>query len=89
MRLGIRLATYLCLSLMVWTAGAESTHHHANQTKSASCLICVVAHSANPAPNASADAPAFAAVGILREEAVVVAPRVEFSDLSNRGPPAL
>jgi len=83
----VKWSAWLCLSLMIWTVAAESTHHHPNQTDSASCLICVVAHSANPAPNSADTAPAFAAIGRLQEEAVVAKVQLEFSDLGNRGPP--
>jgi len=74
---------------MVWTVAAESTHSHPNQTESASCSICVVAHSANPTVGSSQAAPVFAAVGLLREEDVVAKARFDFSDQGIRGPPAL
>ena len=53
---------------MMWTVVAESTHNHPNQTESASCLICVAAHSATPAVSSGHSAPVFAAVGILQEQ---------------------
>jgi len=89
MRYWVKWLAWLCLSLMVWTVAAESVHHHPNQTDSSSCLICVVAHSANPAPNSADTTPAFAAVGLLQEEAVVASVWLEFSDLGNRGPPTM
>ena len=48
MRFTSRWLTWLCLSLMLWTAVAESTHNHPNKTEAASCSICVVAHSTTP-----------------------------------------
>ena len=48
MRLWVRWSAWLCVSLMFWAATAESTHNHPNQTESASCSICIVAHSASP-----------------------------------------
>lgn len=89
MRWWVRLTACFCLSLMLWTVAAESTHQHPNQTESASCLICVTAHSANPTPHAIDTTPAFATVGVLQEEDVVANPRLAFSHLGNRGPPAL
>lgn len=89
MRLWVRWSAWLCLSLMVWTAAAECTHHHPDQTKSASCLICVVAHSASPAPDTTDTTPSFATVGLWHEESVVAYVRLDFSDLTNRGPPTL
>ena len=89
MRFWVKWSAWLCLSLMLWTAAAEPTHNHPNQADSASCLICVAAHSASPAPNSANTAPSFAAVGSLHEETIVANVRFEFSDHSNRGPPAL
>jgi hypothetical protein len=83
----IRWSAWLCLSLMLWTAAVESTHTHPNQTEAASCPICVVAHSASPAPSSASMAPVFAAVGQLREEAPTAKPRLDFADLGIRGPP--
>ncbi|HTT22910.1 MAG TPA: hypothetical protein VMG82_28525 [Candidatus Sulfotelmatobacter sp.] len=88
MRLWVRWSAWLCLSLMLWTVAAESTHNHPNQTDSASCLICVAAHSATPAPSSGHVAPFFAAVGILQEQAVVAHTRLDYSEAGIRGPPA-
>ena len=48
MRSWICWSAWLCLSLMLWTAAAESTHNHPNPTDASSCSICVVAHSTSP-----------------------------------------
>jgi hypothetical protein len=74
---------------MLWTVAAESTHNHPNQTESASCLICVVAHSASPAMISDHSPPLFAAVGLLPEQVVDTYARLDFSDAGIRGPPAL
>lgn len=89
MRVWVRWSAWLCLSLMLWTVAAESTHHHPNQTESASCLICVVAHSASPAPISAHAAPVFAAVGILQELTILAPVRQDFSEAGIRGPPVL
>jgi len=89
MRLWVRWSAWLCLSLMLWTAGAESTHNHPNQTDAASCSICVVAHSTRPTVSASHVSPVFATVGVLREEDVIAKARFDFSEQGIRGPPAL
>jgi hypothetical protein len=89
MRLWVKWSAWLCLSLMMWTVAAECTHQHPNQTESASCLICAVAHSASPAPHSTNATPTFATVGLFHEEAVVAKARLEFSDLGNRDPPTL
>ncbi len=89
MRLWVKWSTWLALSLMLWTVAAESTHTHPNQTESASCSICVVAHSASPTVSTARTAPVFAAIGLLREEDVIAKTRFDFSNLGIRGPPAL
>lgn len=87
MKRWMRWSACLCLSLMLWTAAVESTHNHPNQTEANSCSICVVAHSANPAPTFASMAPVFAAVGVLHEVAATAKPRLDFDDLGIRGPP--
>ena len=89
MRVWVRWSAWLCLSLILWTAAAESTHIHPNQTESASCLICVAAHSASPTSDSTNAVPAFTTVGFCQEEAVVAPARPDSSDLDIRGPPAL
>ena len=74
---------------MCWTAAAESTHEHPNRTESASCPLCVVAHSTKPAVVSSHTAPVFAAIDLVKEEDVVAKVRIDFSDAGIRGPPAL
>jgi len=99
MRFTSRWLTWLCLSLMLWTAVAESTHNHPNKTESTSCSICVVAHSSAPTASstqarpvfaASTQArPVFAAVGLLQEEEVIANARLSRFELGSRGPPAV
>jgi len=88
MRVWVRWSAWLCLSLMVWTVAVESTHNHPNQTDSASCVICVAAHSASPAVSSVHGTPVFGAIGLFHEEDVVAKVRLDFSDLGIRGPPA-
>src|ERR1022692_3837877 len=59
---------------MLWTAAAESTHHHPTRTESASCSICVVAHSASPTVSSTYAAPVFAAIGEQRPVAGIEIP---------------
>jgi len=84
-----RWLTWLCLSLMLWAAVAESTHNHPNRTESASCSICVVAHSSTPTASSDQARPVFAAIGLLQEEEVVANIRLNVFDLGIRGPPAV
>jgi hypothetical protein len=89
MRLTSRWLTWLCLSLMLWTAVAESTHTHPNKSESASCSICVVAHSTAPANSIHQARPVFAAIGLLQEEEVIAKARISISELGIRGPPTV
>jgi hypothetical protein len=74
---------------MFWAAVAESTHNHPNKTESASCSICVVAHSTTPTASSHQARPVFAAVGLLQEEEVIAKARLGVFDLGIRGPPAV
>jgi hypothetical protein len=74
---------------MLWAAAAESTHIHPTATESASCSICVVAHSASPSLVSSNAIPVFAAIGFLRQDDVLAKVRFEFSERGIRGPPVL
>jgi hypothetical protein len=89
MRLWVRWSSWLCLSLMLWAAAVESTHNHPTQTESASCSICMAAHSASPTVSSSQTTPLFAAIGLLQEEDVIAKAQFDFSNLGIRGPPAL
>ncbi len=89
MRLWTRNLAWLCLSLMLWTAAAESVHNHPSQTESSSCSICVVAHTASPAISLAHSAPVFAAVGLLREQDVIAKASFDLADAGIRGPPVL
>jgi hypothetical protein len=89
MRWMTRWSAWLCLSLMLWTAVAESTHNHPGRAEAAACSICVVAHSASPAASSSYSRPAFASVGLLREEDVIAKAWLDALDLGIRGPPVV
>lgn len=88
-RAWVRWSAWFCLSLMLWAAAAESTHNHASRIDSATCSICVVAHSASPTLSFSHVVPFFAAIGLLREEDPVAKARLDFSEAGIRGPPTL
>lgn len=89
MRFRSRWLAWLCLSLMLWAAIAESTHTHANQTEAASCPICVVAHSTAPAFTAHQFKLIFTTVGLLCEEEVIAKAQPGVFELGIRGPPEL
>ncbi len=89
MRFTFRWLTWLCLSLMLWTAVVESTHNHPNKGEDASCSICVAAHTTTPAASCSHARPVFAAVGVLQEEEVIAKARLSVFELGIRGPPVV
>ena len=89
MRLWVRWSAWFCISLMLWSAVAESTHNHPTRIESASCSICVAAQSASPTLSSGHRAPTFAAIGLLQEEYVIAKARFEFSERGIRGPPVL
>jgi hypothetical protein len=89
MRSLYRWSAWLCLSMMLWTAAAESTHNHPSQTEAASCSICVAAHSTSPTVSSTHVRPVFSTVGVLREEAVIAQARLDVFELGTRGPPVL
>ena len=89
MRFTSRWLTWLCLSLMLWAAVAESTHNHPNKTESASCSICVVAHSTTPTTSCNQARPVFATVGLAHEEEAIANARLSVFDLGIRGPPVV
>ena len=89
MRFSSRWLVWLCLSLMLWTAVAESTHSHPNKTESTSCSICVVAHSTSPTTSCNHARPVFAAIGLLQEEEVIAKAWLSVFELGIRGPPAV
>jgi hypothetical protein len=89
MRFRTRWLAWLCLSLMLWTAAAESTHSHPSQTESASCSICVLAHSASPVTISNQARPIFTTVGLLQDKEVIAKARISVLDLGIRGPPAV
>lgn len=89
MRSTVRWLAWLCLSLVLWTAVAESTHNHPNQSESNSCSICVAAHSTAPAASCNPARPVFAAIGLLQEEEVIAKARLSVFELGIRGPPAV
>lgn len=87
MRSASRWLVWFCLSLMLWTAAVESSHHHPNKAESATCSICVVAHSTTPAAGSSHTKPFFTAIGLLQEKEIIAEARIHCSDLGIRGPP--
>jgi hypothetical protein len=89
MRNWVRWPVWLCLSLMLWMAAAESVHNHPTQSDAAACSICMAAQSASPSISSSSATPVLATVAVLQQEDVIAKARLSFSDAGIRGPPVL
>jgi hypothetical protein len=89
MRLWVRWSAWLCVSLMLWAAVAESTHIHPTATEAASCSICVAAQSSTPTASSTHIRPIFSKVGVLQDEKVIAKTWLDVFELGIRGPPAV
>ncbi len=57
---------WLCLALMLWSVFAFAAHSHLRTNDSATCRVCVAAHSASPAVHAHARNPVFFTVRLVQ-----------------------
>jgi hypothetical protein len=87
MRSASKKISLLALLLTLWAAFAFAAHHHSSQDESASCQVCVAAHSASPAIAALAPKPVFRSVGIYRPRAAAAKQRLETFASYVRPPP--
>jgi hypothetical protein len=88
MRPTFRWLVWLSLSLVMWTAAAESTHNHANPAKAASCAICSVAHTATPSASSNDAKPFLIPLGIYPIEKVSAKASQDVLVAGIRGPPS-
>ena len=77
----------MCVVLTFWSAIAFATHHHSNATESATCTVCIAAHSASPTLSSTPRPATFIALVILRVEPVPAKQRLIAFALSVRPPP--
>jgi hypothetical protein len=59
---------WLSLLLTLWSALAFAVHHHSSQDESATCQVCVAAHSASPTNASPAPKPVFRRVIAFRPQ---------------------
>jgi Tfp pilus assembly protein FimV len=85
----IRWLVWLSVSLVLWTATAESTHSHPIRSSAASCSICIAAHSAGLTVGSSQNKPVFAAIGLLQVEELLAKAQGGVLALGIRGPPTV
>jgi hypothetical protein len=81
-----RIAT-LCLLLTIWSALAFAAHHHSSANDSATCTVCVVAHSASPKTTTTLPGVMFVSVSVFRPEPVATKQRLIAFALCVRPPP--
>ena len=59
---------WLSLLLTLWSALAFAVHHHSSQDESATCQVCIAAHSASPTNASPAPKPVFRRVLAFRPQ---------------------
>jgi hypothetical protein len=89
MRSFVKCVALVCLLLTFWSALAVVTHHHADGTDSASCPICMAAHSAAPSPTTNLVTTIFTAVSTFRAEPEFAKEALVVFALSIRPPPTV
>ena len=89
MRSTVKFAAVVCLLLTLWSALAFAAHHHSKGTESATCTVCMTAHTAAPKATAHLHRSALTPVFII--EAIPVSENERFIAfaLSVRPPPTL
>ena len=68
MRFISKAVAWFCLVLMLGSAWAEVVHRHANEANSASCQLCVAAHSLAPASAARTPKPVLRRVVAVKHQ---------------------
>lgn len=84
-----RRIAWLSLLLTLWSAFAFAVHRHSSQDESATCPVCVAAHSASPASVAPSPKPVFRRVTQFRPQPADAKQRLVAFALSVRPPPSL
>jgi len=89
MRSFVRCVALMCLVLTFWSALAVVAHHHADGTDSASCTVCVAAHSTAPTPTTNLLKTTFTALFTFRAEPDFAKEALVVFALCIRPPPAV
>ena len=79
----------LCLLLTVWSAVAFAAHQHSTATESATCTVCIAAHSASPKTTTTLPRVMFLPVDTFRPEPVSAKQRLTIFVLCVRPPPSV
>lgn len=89
MRSVVKCVALACLLLTLWSAVALVTHHHADGTDSATCTVCLAAHSTAPRPATNLAKTTFIAVSTFRAEPGFAIEALVVFALSVRPPPVV
>jgi len=79
----------LCVLLTFWSAMAFAAHQHSTATESATCTLCIAAHSASPKITTTLPRVMFVPVDTFRPEPVSVQQRLTVFVLCVRPPPSV
>jgi len=80
---------WLSLLLTLWSAFAFAAHRHSNQDESATCKVCIAAHSASPAHASPSPKPIFRHVETLNSQPTGAKHRLIDYRLYVRPPPSV
>jgi hypothetical protein len=84
----VKCAAIVCLLLTLWSALAFAAHYHAKGTESATCTVCMAAHTAAPRPTTHLHRTVLSPVFIVEVAPVSQKERFIAFALSVRPPPA-
>jgi hypothetical protein len=79
----------LCVLLTFWSAVAFAAHQDSTATESATCTLCIAAHSASPKITTTLPRVMFVPVDTFRPEPVSVQQRLTVFVLCVRPPPSV
>jgi hypothetical protein len=79
----------LCVLLTLWSAIAFAAHQHSNSTESATCTVCIAAHSASPKTTTTLAKVLFVSLSTFRPEPVSAKQHLTVFVLCVRPPPCV
>jgi hypothetical protein len=75
--------------LTIWSAIAFAAHQHSNDTESATCTVCIAAHSASPKTTITLPRVMFVSVSAFLPEPISTKQRLIVFALCVRPPPSV
>jgi len=80
---------WLCVLLTIWSAIAFAAHQHSNDTESATCTVCIAAHSASPKTTITLPRVMLVSVSAFLPEPISTKQRLIVFALCVRPPPSV